>query len=61
MGSWEQCDEPSSSTQGGEVLDYLSHYQLLKNDSTAWSLTNNDVTGRTTWVMKSNHGIYTVQ
>jgi hypothetical protein len=29
-------DEPSSSIKGGEILDNLSDYQLLKKDSTQW-------------------------
>jgi hypothetical protein len=29
----EHGNEPSDSIKGGEFLDYLSHYYLLKKDS----------------------------
>jgi hypothetical protein len=32
-GSCEHGNEPSISIKGGEFLDYLSDYQLLKKDS----------------------------
>jgi hypothetical protein len=32
-GCCEQGSEPSGSTKGGEFLNYLSDYQLLKKDS----------------------------
>jgi hypothetical protein len=30
-------NEPLGSIRGGEFLDKLSYYELLNNDSTAWS------------------------
>jgi hypothetical protein len=30
-------NEPSGSIKGGEFLDKLSDYKLLKNESTPWS------------------------
>jgi hypothetical protein len=28
------CNEPSDSIKGGEILDWLSDYELLKKEST---------------------------
>jgi hypothetical protein len=36
-GCYEHCNELSGSIQGGEFLDYLSEYHLLKKDSVLWS------------------------
>jgi hypothetical protein len=36
VGCCEHGNEPSGSIKGGE-FDYLSDYQLLKNDSAPWS------------------------
>jgi hypothetical protein len=36
-GSCEHGNEPSVSINGGEFLDYISDYQLLKKDSASWS------------------------
>jgi len=32
-GAWEQGAEPSGSVKGGEFLDWLSNYCLLRTDS----------------------------
>jgi hypothetical protein len=32
VGFFEHGNEPSGSIKEGEFLDYLSEYQLLKND-----------------------------
>jgi hypothetical protein len=37
-GSCEHRIETSGSIKGGEFLDYLSDYQLLKEDSAPWKL-----------------------
>jgi hypothetical protein len=37
MGSCEHGDEPSYSIKGGEFLNQMSDYQLLKKVSAAWS------------------------
>jgi hypothetical protein len=34
-GSCEYINEPSNSIKGGEILDRLSDYQLLKDDATS--------------------------
>jgi hypothetical protein len=36
-GTCEQSDEPSRSIKGGQFLEYLSEYYLLKKDSAPWS------------------------
>jgi hypothetical protein len=36
-GSCEYGNEPSGSIKGGEFLDWLSDYELLKMDSAPWS------------------------
>jgi hypothetical protein len=36
-GCCEHGNEPSCSMRGGEFLDLLSNYQLLKTDSVPWS------------------------
>jgi hypothetical protein len=36
-GFCEQVNEPSVSIKGGEFLNYLSGYWLLKKDSSSWS------------------------
>jgi hypothetical protein len=36
-GSCGHGNETSGSTKGGEFLDYLSNYQLIKKDSAPWS------------------------
>jgi hypothetical protein len=33
----EHGDETSNAIKGGEFLDYLSNYQLLRMDSAPWS------------------------
>jgi hypothetical protein len=33
VGSCERGNEPSSSIKGGEIIDYLSDYQLHKKSS----------------------------
>jgi hypothetical protein len=33
----EHCNEPSGSIKGGEFLDQLNDYYLLKMDSAPWS------------------------
>jgi hypothetical protein len=33
----EYGNEPTHSIKGGEFIDYLSDYQLLKKDSIPWS------------------------
>jgi hypothetical protein len=33
----EDGNEPSGSIKGGEFLDYLSEYQLFKEDYAPWS------------------------
>jgi len=36
-GSCEHDNEPSGSIKGGELLEQLNEYQLLKNGSSLWS------------------------
>jgi hypothetical protein len=33
-----KCDEASGSIESGEFLEKLSYYQLLKNDSSPYSM-----------------------
>jgi len=33
VGSCEDCNEPSGSIKGGEIIDHLGHYQFLNKDS----------------------------
>jgi hypothetical protein len=35
--SCEHGNKPSVSIEGGEFLDWLSDYQLLKKDSAPWN------------------------
>jgi hypothetical protein len=36
VGSFEHGNEPAGSIKGGEFLDHMSDYQILKKDSAPW-------------------------